>query len=60
MFLCTTGVGIIWLISDIKNKRSAFPMGVYVAVALIMFVIGAGSHSAWWQGFTKWWVDTLY
>ncbi len=60
MLLCTTGVGIIWLIIDIKNKKSAFPMGVYVAVALIMFVIGAGAQSAWWQGFAKWWVETLY
>ncbi len=60
MLLCTTGVGIIWLIVDIKNKKSAFPLGVYVVVALIMFVIGAGSHSAWWQSFAKWWVATLF
>ncbi len=60
MLLCTTGVGIVWLIIDIKNKKSAFPMGVYVTVALVMIMIGAGSHSDWWQGFTKWWVDTLY
>jgi hypothetical protein len=45
---------------DIKNKKSAFPMGVYVAIGLAMFAIGAGSHSAWWQGFTQWWVNTLY
>lgn len=60
MVLCTTGVGIIWLIIDIKNKKSAFPLGVYVGVSLIMFVIGAGSHSAWWQSFAKWWVNTLF
>jgi len=60
MLLCTTGVGIIWLIMDIKNKKSAFPMGVYVVVALFMFVIGAGSHSPMWQGFAKWWVNNLF
>ncbi len=60
MLLCTTGAGIIWLITDIRNKKSAFPMGVYVVISLIMFVIGAGSHSASWQGFAKWWVDNLY
>jgi hypothetical protein len=60
MLLSSTGVGIVWLIMDIKNKKSAFPMGVYVAIGLAMFAIGAGSHSAWWQGFTQWWVNTLY
>jgi hypothetical protein len=60
MLLCTAGVGIVWLIIDIKNKKSAFPMGVYVVVDLIMFIIGAGSHSAWWQSFGKWWAATLF
>jgi len=60
MLLCTTGVGIVWLILDIKNKKSAFPMGVYVAIALAVMAMGIGSQSAWWQGFAKWWVETLY
>lgn len=60
MILCNLGVGIVWLIMDIKNKKSAFPMGVHVAINLIMTAIGIGSHSAWWQGFAKWWVETLY
>ena len=60
MLLCTTGVGIVWLILDIKNKKSAFPMGVYVTIALAVMVMGIGSQSAWWQGFAKWWVETLY
>ncbi len=60
MILCGVGVGIVWLIIDIKNKKSAFPMGVYLVVTLIMNAIGIGSQSAWWQGFAKWWVETLY
>ena len=60
LILCTTGVGLVWLIMDIKNKKSAFPMGLYVAVALFMGFLGGNSHSAWWQSFGKWWVETLY
>lgn len=60
MLLCTTGVAIFWLIMDIKNKKSAFPMGFYVVIALCMNAAAIGSHSAIWQGFAKWWVETLY
>ena len=60
MLLCTTVVGIVWLIIDIINKKSAFPMGVYVVIALCMNVMGANATSAWWQSFAKWWVETLY
>ena len=60
MLLFTTVAPIVWLIVDIKNKRSAFPMGFYVFVAFCMNAAGIGSHSVWWQGFAKWWVETLY
>jgi hypothetical protein len=60
MILCNLGVGIVWLIMDIKNKKSALPMGVHVVINLIMTAIGIGSHSAWWQSFGKWWVNTLF
>jgi hypothetical protein len=60
MILCGVGVGIIWLVIDLKNKKSAFPMGIYLAITLFMNAIGIGSQSAWWQGFAKWWVETLY
>ena len=60
MLLFTTIFPIIWLIVDIKNKKSAFPMGFYVLVAICMGAIGMGSHSAWWQAFAGWWVETLY
>lgn len=60
MIFVGLGVGIIWLIIDIKNKKSAFPMGVYVATTLMINAIGIESHSAGWQGFAKWWVETLY
>lgn len=60
MIFCGVGVGIIWLIMDIKNKKSAFPMGLYLIITLIMNAIGIGNQSEWWQGFAKWWVNTLY
>ncbi|MBB3836971.1 hypothetical protein FHS57_000953 [Runella defluvii] len=60
MLICTIIVPIVWLIMDIKNKKSAFPMGFYVFVAFCMNAAGIGSHSAIWQGFAKWWVETLY
>lgn len=60
MILVGLGVGVIWLIMDIRNKKSAFPMGVYLVITLIMNAIGISSYSAWWQGFAKWWVETLY
>lgn len=60
MILCGVGIGLIWLIMDIRNKKSAFPMGIYLVITLIMNAIGIGSQSAWWQGFAKWWVETLY
>lgn len=60
MLLCTTGVAIIWLVIDVRNKKSALPMGFYVVIALCMNAAGIGSHSVLWQGFAKWWVETLY
>lgn len=60
MILCGVGIGVVWLIIDIRNKKSAFPMGVYLITTLIMNAIGIGSQSDWWQGFAKWWVNTLY
>lgn len=56
----TTGVALIWLILDIRNKKSAFPMGTFVLLGISAFLVNANSHSAWWQGFAKWWVETLY
>lgn len=35
-------------------------MGFYVVIALCMNAAGIGSHSVLWQGFAKWWVETLY
>ena len=43
-----------WMITDIRKKRSAFPMAVFLAIIAITFIIGPNSHSAWWQSFAKW------
>lgn len=60
IILSTTGVALVWMILDIRNKKSAFPMGTFVLLGLSAFFINANNHSAWWQGFAKWWVNTLF
>lgn len=60
IILSTTGVALVWMIIDIRNKKSAFPMGVFVVLGLLAGFINANSHSAWWQSFAKWWVNTFF
>ena len=43
-----------WMITDIINKRSAFPLAVFLAIIAITFIVVPNSHSAWWQAFAKW------
>ncbi len=43
-----------WMVADIIQKRSAFPMGVFLAIIAITFLIIPNSHSLWWQAFSKW------
>ncbi|MCF2502024.1 hypothetical protein L0663_01425 [Dyadobacter sp. CY107] len=50
----TTGVALIWMILDIRQKKSAIPMAVFVGMGILAFVIGASNRSAWWQGFAGW------
>ncbi len=45
----TTGVALVWMIIDIWQKKSAFPMGVFVAIGVCAFLINVNSHSGWWQ-----------
>ncbi|MCX6205790.1 MAG: hypothetical protein NTZ19_06030 [Bacteroidetes bacterium] len=49
-----------WMIFDIRQKRSAFPLGVFIAIIAISFLIGPNSHSAWWQSFAKWIASHLF
>ena len=56
----TTGTGLVWLIIDIRQKRSPFPMAVFVGIGLIAVVLGVNGHSAWWQAFAKGIVTTLF
>jgi hypothetical protein len=60
IILSTTGVGLVWMILDIRNKKPAFPMGIFVLLGLFTAFINANAHSAWWQIFGKWWVNTLF
>ena len=49
-----------WIIIDIIKKRSAFPMGVFLTIIAVTFLIIPNSHSGWWQGFAKWIATYLF
>ena len=49
-----------WMITDIINKRSAFPMAVFLAIIAITFIVVPNSHSAIWQAFAKWIATHLF
>lgn len=60
IILSTTGIALVWMIFDIRNKKSAFPMSVFIALGLFTAFVNANSHAACWQNFGKWWVETLF
>lgn len=60
IIMSTTGISLVWMILDIRNKKSAWGMGLFVIMGLMAGFINANSHSFWWQGFAKWWVATLF
>jgi hypothetical protein len=60
IILFSTGIGLAWLVMDIRNKKSAFPMGAFVATGILVAFININNHAAWWQGFAKLWVNTLF
>ncbi len=49
-----------WMITDIVQKRSAFPLAVFLAIIVMTFLLGPNTHSAWWQGFAKWIACNLF
>jgi len=49
-----------WMITDIINKRSAFPLAVFLAIIATIFIVVPNSHSAWWQAFAKWIATHLF
>lgn len=57
MTLLLLGIGTVWMIIDIKNKKSAFPMLVYIGTCIFSILCNAGNHSDLWQsiasGFAK-------
>jgi hypothetical protein len=56
----TTGVALVWMIMDIRQKKSAFPMGVFVSIGVCAFLINVNSHSVWWQAFAGWVTTHLF
>jgi hypothetical protein len=60
MVLLTSGVALVWMIADIRHKKSVFPMGVFVVLGVCTFLIGSNNHSDWWQSFARWVVANLF
>ncbi|CAN5677530.1 hypothetical protein BH11BAC3_BH11BAC3_40500 [soil metagenome] len=60
MIFGIAAIALVWMITDIIKKRSAFPMAVFLGIIAITFVIGPNSHSAGWQAFAKWIADHLF
>jgi hypothetical protein len=56
----SVGIGLVWLIVDIRNKKSAFPMGLFVVLGIKAGYINANAHEAWWQDFAQWWVSSFF
>ncbi|MBC6112661.1 hypothetical protein ACFOG5_11410 [Pedobacter fastidiosus] len=46
-------ITLVWMISDIIKRRSAFPMAVFLAIIATTFIIIPNGHSVWWQAFAK-------
>ncbi|MBK9492552.1 MAG: hypothetical protein IPO07_30005 [Haliscomenobacter sp.] len=53
-------IPIIWLIVDIIKKKSPIPLLVFIAITISAIYLDGSGHSAWWQTFAKWFVDTFF
>jgi hypothetical protein len=60
MISLTAGVALVWLIIDIRKKKSAFPMATLLIICFVAAFIGSHNHSAWWQGFAGWFVKVFF
>jgi len=53
MIMLIAVITLIWMIIDIIQKRSAFPMSVFLMITITALTIGSNSHSQLWQHFAK-------
>lgn len=60
MISLTAGIALVWLIMDIRQKKSAFPMATLLIICFVAAFIGSHNHSAWWQSFAGWFAKTLF
>jgi hypothetical protein len=59
--ICFSGlISLVWLIADVRQKKSAFPMAYYLLMTAFAISINFNSHSDWWQSFSKWLVINLF
>jgi hypothetical protein len=60
IIVLSTGAGLVWLISDVFNKKSTFPMSIFVGTGVMATFINANAYSNWWQYFAKSVVSYLF
>ncbi|GAB3994153.1 hypothetical protein GCM10028807_31240 [Spirosoma daeguense] len=60
MIVSTLGIPVVWLILDIRQKKSPFPMLTFIIIALTSTVVKENGHADWWQSFAKWVVTNLF
>lgn len=60
MISLTAGIALVWMIMDIRQKKSAFPMAILLIICLVAAFIGSHGHSAWWQDFAGLFVKVFF
>lgn len=60
MISLTAGIALVWLIMDIRQKKSALPMATLLVICLAAAFIGSHGHSVWWQGFAGWFANVFF
>lgn len=53
MMGCIAIVALVWMLNDRINRKSEFPMAVFLTIIAITFYVIPNSHSFWWQHFAK-------
>lgn len=60
MISLTAGIALVWLIMDIRQKKSVFPMATLLIICFTAAFIESNNHSAWWQAFAGWFAKVLF
>lgn len=53
-------ISVLWLIADIRNKKSPIPLIVFIVVNLLVVFCQATNHDAWYQAAAGWVIKAFY